>query len=159
MSISAQFKQSRRSMLARFLICTTCTRFRRTRTAATDRPCSFGSGTELRADKFITQHFKAMSEETLEQREPDARYMRAAVEVARLYGVVGVEGWDDLPKPWRRFIVDNVSYTSLVQPLVWRDKGKGLSWHQISNKYGISVQCVRTICRRAYLRARKSKGQ
>jgi hypothetical protein len=87
--------------------------------------------------------------------EPDARYQHAAVEVVKLYGIVGVSEWHELPEHWRRFVVDNVSYICLIRPLVWRDRGNGLSWKQISIKYGVTVQNVRTICKKAYLCADK----
>lgn len=85
----------------------------------------------------------------------DERYRHAAVEVARMYGVIGVDDWEDAPEWWRRFLVENIAYTTLIQPLVWRDRGEGLSWRQLANRYGISQQSVRTILIRAYSRRKR----
>lgn len=85
----------------------------------------------------------------------DERYRHAAVEVARMYGVIGVDEWDDAPAWWRRFLVENINYTTLIQPLVWRDRGEGLSWRQLANRYGVSQQTVRTILSRAYSRRKR----
>lgn len=79
------------------------------------------------------------------------KFKMAAVEVAKFYGASGVGEWDDLPDFYKKFLLDNVPYDVLIQPLVWRDRGNGLSWRQMSNKYGVSVQTVRTVCKRAYL--------
>lgn len=85
----------------------------------------------------------------------DERYRHAAVEVARMYGVIGVDEWDDAPEWWRRFLIENINYTTLIQPLVCRDRGEGLSWRQLANRYGISQQSVRTILSRAYSRRKR----
>lgn len=84
----------------------------------------------------------------------DDKYKRAAVQVAKMYGIQGCDEWDDLSEAWRRYLVDNVSYKQLVKPLVWADRGRGLTWQQLSNKYSLTLQEVRTICATPYRKAK-----
>lgn len=84
----------------------------------------------------------------------DEKYRRAAVQVAKMYGIQGCEEWSDLSEAWRRYLLDNVSYKQLVKPLVWFDRGRGLTWQQLATKYGLTLQEVRTLCASAY----KKKG-
>ena len=87
----------------------------------------------------------------MEQQQPTPEFKKAAVEVARLFDLSDVERWEDLPDGVRGFI-SVVEYRALVTPLVYRDRCN-LSWAQLSTKYGLTVQEVRTICRKAYYRA------
>lgn len=84
-----------------------------------------------------------------EQLTPE--FKKAAVEVARLFDLADVDRWEDLPDGVRGFI-SVVEYRVLVKPLVYRDRCN-LSWPQLSIKYGLTVQEVRTICKKAYYRA------
>jgi len=79
-------------------------------------------------------------------------FKKAAVEVARHYGIAEVESWEQLPEGFRKFL-HVVSYKDLVAPLVHRDRCD-LSWQQLSTRYSLSVREVRTICQKAYYRAR-----
>lgn len=89
--------------------------------------------------------------------EPTPQFKKAAVEVARFFSIADVDSWDQLPEGVRGFML-HVEYRSLVVPLVHRDRCE-LSWQQLANKYHLSVQEVRTICKKAYYKANtKSKS-
>ena len=79
-------------------------------------------------------------------------FKKAAVEVARHYGIADVDDWDQLPAGVRN-LMQVVQYKDLVLPLVHRDRCE-LSWQQLSIKYSLSVMEVRTICKKAYYKAR-----
>lgn len=79
-------------------------------------------------------------------------FKKVAVEVARHYNIADVEEWEDLPEGVRRFM-DAVQYKALVAPLILRDRCE-LSWTQLSIKYKLSYQEVRTICKKQWYRAR-----
>lgn len=85
------------------------------------------------------------------EQQPTPEFKKAAVEVARFFELADVSEWGELPDGVRGFMV-NVEYRALVTPLVYRDRCN-LSWAQLSTKYGLTVQEVRTICRKAYYRA------
>lgn len=87
----------------------------------------------------------------MEQTNLTPDFKKRAVEVARFFELADVDRWEDLPEGVRGFI-SVVEYRALVVPLVYRDRCN-LSWAQLSAKYGLSVQEVRTICRKAYYRA------
>lgn len=78
-------------------------------------------------------------------------FKKAAVEIARLFNLADVETWDELPDGVRGFM-SHVEYRALVVPLVYQDRCN-MSWQALSIKYGLSVQEVRTICKKAYYRA------
>lgn len=79
-------------------------------------------------------------------------FEKAAVEVARHYDIADVDAWEELPDGYRR-LLQVVEYKSLVSPLVRRDRCE-LSWPQLAIKYRLTVKEVRTICRKAYYKAR-----
>lgn len=72
-------------------------------------------------------------------------FKKMAVDVADFYGIATVDCWDNLPEPFR-LLIRQIEYKSLIVPLVLSDrKTRGLTWQQLSIKYRISVQTVRTI--------------
>ena len=88
------------------------------------------------------------------EQQPTPEFKKAAVEVARLFDLAEVEQWEQLPEGVKGFM-SVVEYKALVTPLVYRDRCN-LSWMQLANKYNLTVQEVRTICSRAYFRAKIS---
>lgn len=82
-------------------------------------------------------------------------FRKRAVEVARLFDLADVQDWDSLPDGVRGFMAV-VEYRALVTPLVYRDRCN-LSWAQLSAKYGLTVQEVRTICKKVYFQANIKK--
>lgn len=91
----------------------------------------------------------------MDQKELSLEFKKAAVEVARFFSIADVATWEELPEGIRGFM-SVVDYKSLVKPLVYRDRAK-LSWVQLSTKYGLTVQEVRTICTKVYFRATITK--
>lgn len=85
--------------------------------------------------------------------EPTEIFKKRAVEVARLFDIADVQEWEQLPECYRRFLVV-VEYKVMVVPLVYRDRGNGLSWQALSVKYDLSIKEVRTICQRPYYKAK-----
>lgn len=71
-------------------------------------------------------------------------FQQMAVRVASHYSIANVDCWDDLPESFRQLIV-NIEYKNLIVPLVWCDRESGQTWQQLSIKYRVSVQTIRTI--------------
>jgi len=76
--------------------------------------------------------------------EKDETFRQMAVKVAAHYSIATVEEWEQLPESFRALIVQ-IEYKSLIVPLVLSDRACGQTWQQLSIKYRISVQTVRTI--------------
>lgn len=89
--------------------------------------------------------------EKAQTQQPEEHFKRAAVDVARLFDLADVESWDQLPDGVRKFML-HVEYRALIVPLVYRDRCE-MSWAQLAIKYRLTVQEVRTICKKAYYRA------
>lgn len=87
------------------------------------------------------------------EQELSAVFKKRAVEVAKLFDIADVHEWEQLPAPYRRFLAV-VEYKVMVVPLVYRDRGNGCSWQALSIKYELSIQEVRTICQKAYYKAK-----
>lgn len=70
-------------------------------------------------------------------------FKQKAIEVAAFYGISTAQCWDELPESFRGLIVQ-IEYRALIVPLVWNDRDAGLTWQQLSIKYRVSVQTIRT---------------
>lgn len=71
-------------------------------------------------------------------------FKQMAVRVAAHYCIADVQCWDQLPESFRHFII-HIDYKNLIVPLVWCDRESGQTWQQLSIKYRVSVQTIRTI--------------
>ena len=87
----------------------------------------------------------------------DELFKEKAILVAQKYGITDATQWDDLPETFRGTII-HVEYKSLIVPLVLEDRGRKMTWQQLSIKYRISVQTVRTILSKANKHALKSNA-
>lgn len=90
------------------------------------------------------------------EQEPNDLFKRRAVEVARLFDIADVSEWSQLPECYRRFLVV-VEYKVMVVPLVYRDRGNGLSWQALSIKYELPMTTVRDILKKSYYKAKIGK--
>lgn len=71
-------------------------------------------------------------------------FRQMAVRVAAHFEIADVQCWDDLPVSFRE-LIQNIEYKSLIVPLVCCDRRNGQTWQQLSIKYRVSVQTIRTI--------------
>lgn len=77
-------------------------------------------------------------------------FKQMAVKVAAHFQIADVQCWDDLPGPFRE-LIQNIEYKSLIVPLVCCDRKCGQTWQQLSIKYRVSIQTIRTILGRCSL--------
>lgn len=73
------------------------------------------------------------------------------VECAKYFGLESVGEYDQLSSGTKD-LFSHFGYKTIVRPLVERDRGRGLSWSQLSIKYGITVDEARWMicCRPTY---------
>ena len=86
-------------------------------------------------------------------------FRQMAVRVAVHYSIADVDCWEQLPESFRGFIV-HIEYKNLIVPLVWCDRESGQTWQQLSIKYRVSVQTIRTILdKRALMTNATTRGK